>query len=252
MNWRAIRDMARSPKDFATIARMAVPVLYADYVRPLLPKTGESIRYNDIIVAEERVLDRLLPKYLTQYAAIESQPEYEDPLIRELRSHVKEGDDVVVVGGGLGVSSTVAAKQTGHRGSVEIYEGSEKHIKLLSRTLALNGVKDRCKIRHAIVGEAKDLRGHPGHAEIVSPTNLPECDVLELDCEGAELKILREMIIEPSAIIVETHANHGAPASDIVKILRDRGYVIEREQTANRERGIDIVTAIDDSGLSST
>jgi hypothetical protein len=41
----------------------------------------------------------------------------------------------------------------------------------------------------------------------VTPAELPECDVLELNCEGSEIGILRNMTIRPRAIAVETMAS---------------------------------------------
>jgi hypothetical protein len=35
---------------------------------------------------------------------------------------------------------------------------------------------------------------------VVAPVELPGCDVLELDCEGAEIVILRDMTIRPRVV----------------------------------------------------
>jgi hypothetical protein len=48
---------------------------------------------------------------------------------------------------------------------------------------------------------------------VISPAELPECDILELDGEGAESLILRNMTIRPRVIAVETHGVYGAPTS---------------------------------------
>lgn len=58
------------------------------------------------------------------------------------------------------------------------------------------------------------------------PSQLPPCDLLELDCEGVEVEILRGMIIQPRVILVETHGMYGAPADLIASLLEQRGYAV--------------------------
>jgi hypothetical protein len=50
--------------------------------------------------------------------------------------------------------------------------------------------------------------------------------VLELDCEGAEVEILRELTIQPRVILVETHGLYGAPTHLVASLLEKRGYII--------------------------
>jgi hypothetical protein len=47
-----------------------------------------------------------------------------------------------------------------------------------------------------------------------------------LDCEGAEVEILRELIIRPRVILVETHGLFGAPTDLVASLLETRGYVV--------------------------
>ena len=58
------------------------------------------------------------------------------------------------------------------------------------------------------------------------PSQLPPCNVLQLDCEGAEAEILRGLIIRPRAILVETHGVFGAPTDLVASLLEKRGYVV--------------------------
>jgi Methyltransferase FkbM domain len=60
----------------------------------------------------------------------------------------------------------------------------------------------------------------------VRPDELPPCDVLELDCEGSEVGILRDMLIEPRIVAVETHGFLGAPTGDVRNVLENRGYQV--------------------------
>jgi hypothetical protein len=61
---------------------------------------------------------------------------------------------------------------------------------------------------------------------VLPPSQLPQCDVLQLDCEGAEAEILRELTIQPRVVLVETHGLYGAPTDLIASLLKKRGYVV--------------------------
>jgi hypothetical protein len=53
-----------------------------------------------------------------------------------------------------------------------------------------------------------------------------------LDCEGAEVEILRELVIQPRAILVETHGLNGAPTDLVASLLEKRGYVVSHRAVA--------------------
>lgn len=171
-------------------------------------------------------------------------PDYEAAIIDALRTRVKEGDDVVVVGGGFGVSSVVAANQTGPTGTVRTYEGGAEQVDLVTETLEMNDVADRVTVEHAIVGDAVSLYTPPGDAAVVDGPDLPACDVLEMDCEGAELEILRSLSIRPRVIVVETHAVFDAPEADVRSELDRLGYdVVDRGEEVP-EKGVYVLTAV--------
>ena len=64
-------------------------------------------------------------------------------------------------------------------------------------------------------------------------SQLPPCNVLELDCQGAEVEILRELVIQPRVILVETHELYGAPTDLVASLLKRRGYIISNRGLAN-------------------
>lgn len=247
MNFAAAREVFSSRSSILDVIAKAPPVLYADVLRQYLPKTGEKVIYNEVVVAEKRWLDDILPAYLTQFTQTTSNPTYEGPLVTEVRKAVSPGDTVVVVGGGIGVSTVAAAEKAGQAGRVHVFEGSEKHADLIERTVELNGQEAVVTIHHAIVGVEKSLRAGSGGAPVLDPPELPACDVLELDCEGAEATILEHMSENPQTVVVETHGEFDSPKSAIVDILRSRGYRILNERTVNADREIDIMTATDAS-----
>jgi hypothetical protein len=67
---------------------------------------------------------------------------------------------------------------------------------------------------------------------------------LELDCEGAELEILRKLEIEPRAIIVETHAHLGSPPKEIKRLLEERSYEVVSVGTERETRGVYVLASV--------
>ncbi|QIB74230.1 hypothetical protein G3I44_07930 [Halogeometricum borinquense] len=169
---------------------------------------------------------------------------YEQALIRTIRREVKTGDSVTVVGGGNGISSVAAAKQAGPSGTVRVYEGSEERTEIIRNVFDINDVSNRCEISHGVVGPSISVEGNDDMAESIDPRSLAECDILELDCEGSEVTILKEMNIRPRIVIVETHAHFDAPAALVREILNERGYSVTHEAIDDPTRGIKILTAV--------
>lgn len=222
--------------------KRAIRFGYNNYIRPLLP-TQEAI-YNDVSVRSSHIGDSIVPWQSTKI------PDYEESLIRGIRDHVEDGDDVVIVGGGEGVSTVVAARKSGDSGSVTTFEGSSNAVKKIKNTVQLNNVDTQVSIRHAIVARAVSLRGKKGCADIISPNQLPECDVMILDCEGAEIDILEELESWPGTLIVETHGIYGATKPKVNELLNNVGYNIIAEEIAEErlrkmceENGIYVLTA---------
>ncbi len=81
-------------------------------------------------------------------------------------------------------------------------------------------------LRFAAVGEAIGVYGDGEVAPVVAPKDLPECDILEMDCEGAERIILAGMTIRPRAIAVETHRVYGSPTEVVHEALEKLGYAV--------------------------
>lgn len=173
-----------------------------------------------------RPFDRLLRDY-----APSINPDEKNANIDVIKKHVQEKDSVVVIGGGYGLSATFAAEEVGPKGKVTIYEGDSNSIESVKKTLEMNNVTERCEVIHAIVADEYRLigEGEGGHA--VPPSEIKECDVLEMDCEGAEINIIKELKIRPRVLIIEQHHHKDyAPYSspDIIpNILDDYGYNVK-------------------------
>lgn len=188
--------------------------VYNAVVRPLTPRTTAT--YNGVDVRWPRLLD-----------ATKDQPEYKAALVAATTAAVEPGDTVTVVGGGLGVSAVHAARVSD---SVHVFEPAEAHAAACEETAARNGVAESVTVIRACVGAVRDAPGPVRHAPAHHPSTLDECDVLELDCEGAELDILEQVDIRPREIVVETHPRQGAETALVVARLRLLGYdIVDRE-----------------------
>jgi len=85
----------------------------------------------------------------------------------------------------------------------------------------------------AIISELYLPHGHEtnyDNTEVIPPQELPECDVMEFDCEGAELEIINDMQSEPRLLIIEVEAR-GYDEDNPLKIfdvIESKGYKIKR------------------------
>ena len=170
-----------------------------------------------------RLFDRALPARFKP-ADIVDVPDYEEQLVNALRRVGQPGSRVVVVGGGWGTTAVVAAKFAGPTGHVTCFEASAEQLPLIRKTLRRNDVA--IDLRHAAVGAAIGVYGGSDAVAdtMIAPQDLPDCDVLELDCEGTERVILEQMTIRPAAIAVETHGVFGAPTAAVRATLERIGY----------------------------
>lgn len=183
-----------------------------------------------------RLFDRIRPRRDTP----EHLP-FESALASTHRRATRPGDAVVIVGGGYGIT-TVAAVRAG--ASVTVFEPAADRLAAIRETLRLNDVDpEAVTLRRSAVGklnphEAAEKGLEVEDVSIVNPADLPPCDVLELDCEGAELQILRGLdpASLPRVVAVELHPIKLDGATEpVLARLRDLGYSIERRLTHDGE-----------------
>ena len=195
------------------------------YTRRLMPRTGPVLHAGTASIHDWRLLDRALPADFRPHE-IYDVPDYEEKLVIALRRTVRPGDTVLVIGGGAGTTAVVAAQLAGPRGTVICYEASREQLPIIEETFRRNKVN--VDLRYAAVGEAIGVYGEHGDAApVVAPEDLPACDVLEMDCEGAERLILDRMTIRPRAIAVETHGIYDSPTEQVARQLEALGYPLE-------------------------
>ena len=87
---------------------------------------GAPVRYAGIPTCfDKKWSDRLVPASWL-HNDMKDEPGYEAALVAALNESVRPGDRVVVVGGGLGVTSVVAALRAGSSGNIQCFEGSKQ------------------------------------------------------------------------------------------------------------------------------
>jgi len=171
-------------------------------------------------------------------------PGYEGPLVAAIESTVHSGDDVLLIGGGLGVSTVIAGRHVGISGTVHTIEASSDRLPTLRETVKLNGVQDRVTIQHGIVETAKKIDGDAVDAPLIEGADLPACDVLISDCEGAESQLLEAYSDTPRAIVVETHGVYDSPTEEVVATLNENGYSEQNRAPESTSDDVMVVTAV--------
>lgn len=154
-------------------------------------------------------------------------PNFEEGLVSLHREATQLGDDVLIIAGGYGVSTYHAYKSVGEKGSIIAYEASEERLEIFSDVVDRLDISDQVDVRYSIVGSNDGVVGATS-APIVSATDLPDCDVLELDCEGGEYGILTELDIRPREIYVELHPHKVEESHLVEETLIKMGYNIKR------------------------
>ncbi len=197
---------------------------YRNAVWPLMPRRRRLLYGGVAVDRWLKWFDERLPTTYTPHFG-HDLPEYEDALLAGIRAEVRPGDRVVVAGGGLGVTVIHAARAVGPGGTVVCLEAARERVLDVLAVAEREGVAGRVSVRHAVVGDARSVWGEAS-AEVVAAEALPPCDVLELDCEGAELDLIRRMTIRPRVVLVETHGVFGAPTADVEAALREAGYTV--------------------------
>lgn len=217
---------------FLILLTRIIGYVHEHIVRPYLPtKQSNLAKFNGVYVSYEKT------KY---FDGILGLVNYEGPLVRELKDCAAPADCIVIVGGGYGVSTTKAVRYSDKDTEIISYEGSETMYQRLLCTLSINNVSG-VDARKKIVGDPISVAGDAVTDESIYPSELPESDLLILDCEGTEKQILDQMTHQPSTIIVETHGQYGSPVEDVNKILRRKGYSLKNETTMSVNKSMSVL-----------
>ncbi len=201
---------------------------FKELVWKLLPE-GRYAIYNEVKVPESSAPKKnfnFLPDKLSP-----NKPDYKWHYISFIRKYVENKERVVIIGGGRGVSSVVAARQAGSQGQVIIFEGSPEMFDRINNTLKINRVEEICQLQQKIVGPGIEVYTENETFEVKNPQDLDYCNVLFMDCQGAEMKILNKINFDPEKIIAEMHpyrymkdSNRTIAPDEFIDELKNRDY----------------------------
>lgn len=213
---------------------------YNEYLIEYMPK--RKGRYNDVKVYSAEMFSDALD------LRRRNNPEYEEGMVNNLHKYAESGDEITIIGGGIGVTTVHAARIT-EPGKVTVYEASEECCDKIATTLWMNDVEG-VNLENSIVGNKGELFGEEGDADRMEPSELPESDVLEIDVEGAEIPILEQLEIDPDIILVESHGFLDSPTEEVENTLESIGYKILEVREAEtkphlQQKDIKIIVAKD-------
>lgn len=198
------------------------------WIREKSPK-GAYLKLGDYWIKDPSVpkIDRLFSRTRRKT----NKPDYESNTISAIKKYVRQGDKVTVVGGGYGITAIAAIEQGG---VVTVIEASKDRVQTISEIWKQYNLKG--SIIHGYVGSPISLWGELDGANKID--QLPDCDILELDCEGAEREILSNLNVSPRVIIVESHGHLGSPSKLIKDQLQNLGYNITSKMIENLENDV--------------
>jgi len=227
-----ISKIVKAWKDggLSTVAQRSFNLGY-EKIRTQTPRKDRE--FNNVTV-EGHILDRFSSLYKM------NQPEYEEALVKCVDSFVQEGDKAVIIGGGYGVAAVYTSKAVGEEGDVTVFEAAIKMLRKCRKTLDINNCSNVETVQ-GIFYEDKDVWGDFSEAENLNAEDIPESDVLILDCEGVEKDILVDLEQKPETIIVESHKQFDAPKKLVLDLLDRQGYDIQLFLVDDEEEGTDVI-----------
>jgi len=208
-----------------TLVHAGVWLLYCKTVRQLMPITEPDIRVIDDVKFSNHT--KRLRRFGDEFLRFREITYIQDG---EINAHVRstyEGDKVGIIGGGRGTTAVHAARQVGEEGSVRVYEGGNI-ASIIREVVELNDVDDVVEVVQGMVGLATTLYGGMAQdTKMIQPADLPAFDVLEMDCEGSEIGILKNLRIRPRMLIVETHPHLYDEKNTLpIELIEQMGYKI--------------------------
>jgi hypothetical protein len=207
--------------------------VYNKSLRKILPRITVEYSKAGIKYPEKVELHNVLKR--------NSNPYYKIGFYLAIYDAVHKGDSVVIIGGGHGYG-TVHVIRSG-ADNVTVYEASaemlETHASITSHNLQPRDL-DAIDPVHAVVGQPMGITG-TNIGESISVDDIPDCDVLILDCEGCEMSILSKLNQRPRDLVVEVHEPETSIV-EIIEFLEDRDYRVDLipHRWGNLDRKYDI------------
>jgi FkbM family methyltransferase len=213
-----------------------------------------------------------------EYVRAESLFYKEPGTIRLVREELREGDVFYDIGANMGIYSVPAAVAVGKRGRVYAFEPHVANAESLLRNVSLNGLQDRVQVMSCALNdspgffdfkyeqlapgtsmsqlgsdrdafgrelrpEASELKFATTVDELVAGGAVEPADVVKIDVDGNELRILRGMrrLLEepnrPRAVQVEVNVEGGR---ELVGYMEECGFeCAERHYTEGFQGAVD-------------
>lgn len=149
-----------------------------------------------------------------------------------------EDDIILAVGVGSGISLTHNCAKPRSNNSFIGIDGSQEQIEIAKANCKLNGVdSSKFELIEGYVGNPTHVYGEKNQQSLMMiDINKIKFDVLELDCEGSEIEILRDISVRPRHIIVEMHPMYRYVNIEIfLEEMKSKGYKLMKIFTANGE-----------------
>tara|TARA_B100000131_G_scaffold204636_1_gene196686 strand:+ start:502 stop:1035 length:534 start_codon:yes stop_codon:yes gene_type:complete len=144
-----------------------------------------------------------------------------------IETYIKEGDTVIIIGTNVGMSTIKAAKKTKKSGKVFSYEAVKFKLDIAKDAAQINNVEKQIEFIHAIIEKNVYIPEDIDESVNVLPASkLPDCRVMTIDCEGAELEVLKNITIKPEIIYTEIHPHLGVNIEEIKTTLQNKNYDI--------------------------
>lgn len=183
-----------------------------------------------------------------------------------IRSLLSPGDTLIDVGANIGFTAIEGALAVGHSGCVHVIEPHPAINRCLMENLTLNQLGDRVGVHAVALADPGSAGGtlpfsddrrddmnallEPGvsstlHVPITTLDelfpDLPRCDLLKIDVEGAELAVLRgagDLLKRTRQILIEAgepnSLRFGVRAADLLTHLEAAGFTVTETDPARQ------------------
>lgn len=152
---------------------------------------------------------------------------YEWQLNREMRKFCKGANVAYDIGSAQGYYVLAFCKLIGSTGRVYAFEADNDLAEELKKTLRINKLQDQVRIIKAYISNV-DEGETLSIDEVTSNKSFPMPDIVKIDVEGAELKVLQGMekvLVNASPrIILEVHSQE--LENECLKLLTRHGYQV--------------------------
>lgn len=148
----------------------------------------------------------------------------------------EENDIILAVGVGSGISLIHNCSKHRKVKSFIGIDGSLKQIEIAIANAKQNGIDfSKFELIEGYVGNPTNIYGgHNQQSTKIIDINYMKFDVLELDCEGSEIEILRDLSVRPRHIIVEMHPMYrNIKIENFLVEMNYKGYNLEKIYTVN-------------------